>query len=272
MAISKSEDPPCRPYRAPKLTDQPRVPAAIVHKAAREKWITYSEQSRRTVLPLVRRWSLVFKILPCNRSVPCLPPILAHPGNVRGTRAASGSSFFRTSRRNYGVCWRIFILPPDCGVKATRKGPENAQPQLRSALAPENFDSREKAKKGAAMANAAEDQKYGRDHTRKGMLLKGAKNGQLSRTNGHPRRDRSRDEQANQNNRIRDEKNTRRGEASPPRNLSRPNRNAIKKRKLWPATKPRRKQAPETATSHTIFAGWIAIRPSPFRVHPPLKS
>ena len=50
-AVSKLNDPPYRPYLIPKLTETPWMPAGADHTAARTKWVTYSKQAKRSVIP-----------------------------------------------------------------------------------------------------------------------------------------------------------------------------------------------------------------------------
>ena len=51
IAMASAKDPPYAPYLNPKLFEPPWVPIDTDHKAARTRWIGYSEQARRTLLP-----------------------------------------------------------------------------------------------------------------------------------------------------------------------------------------------------------------------------
>ena len=51
VAIAKSKDPPSSPYLAPKMTETPWMPPDADHTSARTKWVAYSIQDKRSVLP-----------------------------------------------------------------------------------------------------------------------------------------------------------------------------------------------------------------------------
>ena len=51
IAVAASEDPPYVPYLTPKLCETPRIPLDTGRKTARTRWMGFSKQARRSLIP-----------------------------------------------------------------------------------------------------------------------------------------------------------------------------------------------------------------------------
>ena len=222
-ATAHSENPPPQPYLVPKPTESPWMPSDCDHTSARTKWVAYSKQAKRSLLPqelsiqdftlykmrfvaasdLCREWA----------EFGCLGPHLAHLSTVLHIGITESVGTALSYHRIVGGKMQ----------EKARKRP-TVESDFVSIISTENFTVEEQAKKEIAIAIVADAKKNDRDGAPKGKGKKGDRH-QAPRDNdrdyarGNTRDDASRDYDNRRNNdrtydrtfERRDEANTNRG-------------------------------------------------------------